>query len=170
MLCLDQGPGARVYDRQYPEDMDSYFVYNYHVIEELKDFKSMFFDHLITPVIHGYLDIQEGCTINSTVFKLILISRRSYLVERRSEGNRYNNIGRRYTTRGLDEDANAANFVETEQILVRRNGEVSSYVQVRVLISSTLCLDPWQHPPQVVPDAYIEIYTQSRNWRGQSIV
>ncbi len=132
MPCLDQGPGARVYDRQYPEDMDSYFVYNYHVIEELKDFKSMFFDHLITPVIHGYLDIQEGCTINSTVFKLILISRRSYLVERRSEGNRYNNIGRRYTTRGLDEDANAANFVETEQILVRRNGEVSSYVQVRV--------------------------------------
>ena len=103
----------------------------------------MFFDHLITPVIHGYLDIQEGCTINSTVFKLILISRRSYLVERRSEGNRYNNIGRRYTTRGLDEDANAANFVETEQILVRRNGEVSSYVQVRVLISSTLYLDPW---------------------------
>ena len=170
MPCLDQGPGARVYDRQYPEDMDSYFVYNYHVIEELKDFKSMFFDHLITPVIHGYLDIQEGCTINSTVFKLILISRRSYLVERRSEGNRYNNIGRRYTTRGLDEDANAANFVETEQILVRRNGEVSSYVQVRVLISSTLCLDPWQYPPQVVPDAYIEIYTQSRNWRGQSIV
>ena len=37
--------------------------------------------------------------------------------------------GTRYFVRGLDTDGNAANFVETEQ-MVWYNGQVASYVQV----------------------------------------
>lgn len=39
--------------------------------------------------------------------------------------------GCRFTKRGLDENGNAANFVETEQILIFADGRISSYVQIR---------------------------------------
>jgi len=39
--------------------------------------------------------------------------------------------GCRFTKRGLDEHGQAANFVETEQILIFPDGKVTSYVQIR---------------------------------------
>ena len=40
-------------------------------------------------------------------------------------------IGTRYNIRGLDDQGEAANFCETEQIIIF-NGEVASYVQVMI--------------------------------------
>ena len=38
--------------------------------------------------------------------------------------------GTRYLSRGLDDDGNVANFVETEQLLIYRD-QVYSFVQIR---------------------------------------
>ncbi|KAJ3254391.1 Phosphatidylinositide phosphatase SAC1 [Boothiomyces macroporosus] len=67
----------------------------------------------ILPVICGF------CHISELNFTYILISRR----------NKYRS-GARYHCRGIDEQANVANFVETEQILVTRDA-IRSYVQTR---------------------------------------
>lgn len=57
--------------------------------------------------------------IGSTIFSLTLISRRSI----------YRN-GRRFNTRGVDEEGHVANFVETEQIIHTKEGMIYSHVQV----------------------------------------
>ena len=58
-------------------------------------------------------------TIEKTSFSLTLISRRSI-----------HRNGRRFNTRGVDEEGNVANFVETEQIIHTRDGQLYSFVQV----------------------------------------
>ena len=71
-----------------------------------------------TPIMHGFITI-ESCFVNGRTFDLALISRRST-----------GRAGTRYNVRGLDSFGDAANYVETEQILVYAR-QVCSVVQTR---------------------------------------
>ena len=72
-------------------------------------------DPYILPVIFGMLEIHPT-TFSGTPLTLALITRRS----------RYR-AGTRYFTRGLDEEGHAANYNETEQILVLNDNNASGY-------------------------------------------
>ena len=82
-------------------------------------FASIFYKDLIPITIFGYIQIVDNILLNSTSFSLTLISRRSI----------YRN-GRRFNTRGVDEEGNVANYVETEQIIHTSDNIVYSHVQV----------------------------------------
>jgi len=89
----------------------------------------------IQPFMSAFVDYRPDCECNSVVvgggeegegggeglkFNILLISRRS----------RYRQ-GCRFTRRGIDEQGNVANFVETEQIILYPNGKITAHVQVR---------------------------------------
>uniref|UniRef100_A0A8C8F9U3 SAC domain-containing protein n=1 Tax=Oncorhynchus tshawytscha TaxID=74940 RepID=A0A8C8F9U3_ONCTS len=63
--------------------------------------------------------VMKPCRINGKIFEWILISRRSCF-----------RAGVRYYVRGIDSEGHAANFVETEQIVLY-NGGRASFVQTR---------------------------------------
>ncbi|KAL7711869.1 Phosphoinositide phosphatase [Entamoeba marina] len=124
-----------------------YFSYTYNLFEPFQSIEnnstsittsnflwnSNFFDTFpsnTTPfhlhILHGFItrrqcSIQPPQPSNSVlkVLEIIIISRRST-----------KRVGRRYYVRGIDENGNVANFVETEQ-LVTVDNKTSSYVQVR---------------------------------------
>lgn len=75
-------------------------------------------DLLLKPIF-GFIKIVPHISIHDITFSLTLISRRSI----------YRN-GRRYNTRGVDEEGNVANFVETEQIVKTNCDDIYSHVQV----------------------------------------
>lgn len=64
--------------------------------------------------------------LNSKTFKFILISRRSA-----------KRPGTRLFCRGIDEEGNVSNFVETEQI-VEYGNDIASFVQVSIDICEIL--------------------------------
>ena len=72
----------------------------------------------LTPIIQGYVgNTQEN--INGKKLRIVLISRRRHAF-----------AGTRFNCRGIDDDGNVANMVETEQI-VFFNGLVYSHTQIR---------------------------------------
>lgn len=74
--------------------------------------------NFITPVSNIWAESKEF-ELSGKQFRLTLISRRSRMRQ-----------GPRYVKRGVDENGDVANFVETEQILRDNDGTVSSYLQV----------------------------------------
>lgn len=72
----------------------------------------------ILPIIQGFVQV-EPSVIGTDCFTLALVSRRS----------RYR-AGTRYKRRGVDENGDCANYVETEQILSFRHHQLS-FTQVR---------------------------------------
>jgi hypothetical protein len=70
------------------------------------------------PVIQGYVEYSSQI-FDGKELEIILISRR-----------RFSMAGTRYNARGLDDDGNVANYVETEQIMSYRNF-IYSFVQIR---------------------------------------
>jgi hypothetical protein len=74
----------------------------------------------IVPITQAYIEIAEDVHVNSQSFKIVYISRRSC---RRQ--------GTRFTMRGIDEEGNVANFVETEHICLFADGRQTSFVQIR---------------------------------------
>ncbi|XP_039948693.1 phosphatidylinositide phosphatase SAC2 isoform X1 [Bactrocera tryoni] len=97
------------------QQSDERFFWNMHMIAELLKFKD---NTWILPVIQGFVQV-EPCVIGNECFTLALVSRRS----------RYR-AGTRYKRRGVDEEGNCANYVETEQILSFRHHHLS-FTQVR---------------------------------------
>lgn len=98
---------------------DSRFFWNFHLAQDLITNGAL--DPLLV-VISGFVQ-SESAQFDRHEVEFTLISRR----DRRRAGVRFH-------TRGLDSDGNAANFVETEQILmVHQNGKyiASSFVQIR---------------------------------------
>ena len=77
-------------------------------------------DEWIVPFMSAYIEHRPDCDVDGTKFTILFISRRSQYRQ-----------GCRFTKRGLDENGNAANFVETEQILLFPDGKITSYVQIR---------------------------------------
>lgn len=74
--------------------------------------------HFIIPVSNIWAE-SKNIELNGKQFQLTLISRRSRMRQ-----------GPRFVKRGVDENGDVANFVETEQILRDDEDTISSYVQV----------------------------------------
>lgn len=98
------------------ERADPQFVWNGHIMRELVQQPEL--GKFCLPVIHGFLSIRS-CTINNKALDYILISRRSVF-----------RAGTRFYVRGLDSKGQAANFVETEQIVLYDEHKCS-FVQTR---------------------------------------
>ncbi|KAF9916688.1 Phosphatidylinositide phosphatase SAC2, partial [Lobosporangium transversale] len=88
------------------QQVDKRFWWNEHLLKDFIDIESPYRLKPI-PIMErsGYVEIEQ-CEIEQQPFMFTLISRRS---RERS--------GLRYQRRGIDEDGNASNFVETEQLL-----------------------------------------------------
>lgn len=116
------------------DEFDSRFIWNRFMIDSLiaecepNIIQLPDLNFWIVPVIQGFFQ-SETCYIDGDKsddsdlefreYQMILISRRSRF-----------RAGTRYKRRGLDEDGNCANYVETEQIF-RYGTHVVSFVQVR---------------------------------------
>ncbi|KAL0961793.1 hypothetical protein UPYG_G00331800 [Umbra pygmaea] len=98
------------------ERADQRFVWNGSLLREFIAQPEL--HKFAIPVIHGFI-VMKPCRINGKIFEWILISRRSCF-----------RAGVRYYVRGIDSEGHAANFVETEQIVLY-NGGRASFVQTR---------------------------------------
>ncbi|KAI9486898.1 MAG: SacI homology domain-containing protein [Benjaminiella poitrasii] len=115
--------------------VDKRFWWNEYLI---RDFITQELDEWIVPIMQGTLQI-EPCQIEGYHFDFILLSRRSK--ER---------AGMRYQRRGVNEDGQVANFVETEQILIFKKDDVNhvaSFIQTRGSIPVFWSQSPYSlHP------------------------
>ncbi|KAM4630283.1 phosphatidylinositol-3-phosphatase SAC1-A isoform 1-T1 [Polymixia lowei] len=98
------------------ERADQRFVWNGNLLRELAAQPEL--HKFALPVVHGFI-VMKPCRINGKIFEWILISRRSCF-----------RAGVRYYVRGIDSEGHAANFVETEQIVLYE-GARASFVQTR---------------------------------------
>ena len=80
------------------------FFWNRYALQEFLDRPEV--SKFTIPILHGFVSI-NSCFVQGRTFDVILISRRSTL-----------RAGTRYNVRGLDGFGDAANFVETEQIMI----------------------------------------------------
>lgn len=132
---------------------DHRFFWNREIVVDLISCEA---NQWIVPFMSAFVECRRDLVLEDTngmlaKFTLLFISRRS----------RYRQ-GCRFTRRGLDESGNAANFVETEQILIFPDGGVSSYVQVRGSIPVK-----WNSPVLMKydPNVYIdEQSSKSEEW------
>lgn len=99
------------------------------------------------PCILGYVFIRST-SLSRSKLDFILVSRKDC---RRP--------GRRFITRGLDREGNAANFVETEHIFVHYDNvgrmKIASYVQTRGSIPLIWSMKPnmkWSPPVKINPN------------------
>lgn len=118
---------------------DDRFFWNKELISDLMKRNA---DEWIVPFMSAYIEIQTDCAVDSQKFALIFISRRSRFRQ-----------GCRFTKRGIDDNGNVANFVETEQVLAFPTGRITSYVQIRGSIPV-----PWSSPVTMkyAPKVYID--------------
>ncbi|KAL1494584.1 hypothetical protein ABEB36_010159 [Hypothenemus hampei] len=110
---------------------DNNFFWNKYMLDSLLKSENPLCDPWILPIIQGYIQI-EDCKVEVgpfmgeedkakqyEIFKLCILSRRSRF-----------RAGTRYKRRGVDDDGEVANYVETEQIITYQSHEVS-FLQVR---------------------------------------
>ena len=94
---------------------DDRFYWNRNMLKDILKLN----DPLWTlPVIKGFVQVEQ-CVIGNECFTLALVSRRSR-----------NRAGTRYKRRGIDDEGNCANYVETEQILSLRQHQIA-FTQIR---------------------------------------
>ncbi|EAR84569.2 SacI-like domain protein (macronuclear) [Tetrahymena thermophila SB210] len=114
-------------DRRYSQSKQlgqfcEIFMWNYYAVQQ--------FYHIlqnkkwVIPIIHGYLEQKNLKSLNSS-FSITIISRRCR-----------HHAGTRFCKRGLNQEGFAANYVETEQIVIdlestHRRPACSSFVQIR---------------------------------------
>eukprot|EP01039_Chlorochromonas_danica_P001549 gene1548-1687_t len=96
---------------------DFRFFWNRDLVQELV---AQRIDEWIVVCMSAFIEIRTDCLIDDIKFHFLLISRRSKFRQ-----------GCRFIKRGIDDNGNAANFVETEQILGFPDGKITSFVQVR---------------------------------------
>jgi hypothetical protein len=92
------------------------FFWNRDMVYELINKRA---DDWIVPFMSGHIEYEAKCQADDDTFDLLFISRRSKFRQ-----------GCRFTKRGVDENGNVANYVETEQILIMSD-RITSYVQIR---------------------------------------
>lgn len=95
---------------------DRRYVWNANICQDF--FYQKIDNKWIVPIIQGYVEY-KSCIFDGKELEMMLISRRRHAM-----------AGTRYLSRGLDDDGNVANFVETEQLLIFRD-QVYSFVQIR---------------------------------------
>lgn len=109
------------------------FIWNNQAI---KNTEKLFGDaSFSTPVMSGFI-----YAIEKTDHTILLISRRSN-----------KRAGTRYWTRGCDKDGYVANFVETEELIIKPN-EILSFVQIRGSIPVR-----WSQYPDLLPQARLRV-------------
>ncbi|OWZ31660.1 phosphatidylinositol phosphate phosphatase [Cryptococcus neoformans c45] len=110
------------------EDFDERFVWNKSLLEPFLDFRkglgeemrqSLDEQAMLIPIIQGFCGSLPIHTGRSSISALGMISRLSW-----------KRAGARFRTRGIDDDGQVANFVETE-VLLALEDVCMSYVQVR---------------------------------------
>jgi len=120
-VTLSQQRLAQLSQRQLKDPIwakaDHRFFWNREVILDLIACEA---DEWIIPFMSAYVEVRPEAVVEDQKFTLLFISRRS----------RYRQ-GCRFTRRGIDEYGYAANFVETEQILIHNDGKITSFIQVR---------------------------------------
>ncbi|KAI8746472.1 phosphatidylinositide phosphatase SAC1, partial [Biomphalaria glabrata] len=95
---------------------DQRFIWNSHALTELSQQPEL--SRFCLPMILGYVSV-NSIKVNGKTLEYVLVSRRSIY-----------RAGTRFNVRGLDLQGQAANFVETEQI-VMHGSDVCSFVQTR---------------------------------------
>jgi hypothetical protein len=96
--------------------MDLRYTWNSNI---LKDFQYQKIKCIWTiPIIQGYIS-QKNLTFQGKPFQITLVSRR-----REARG------GARFYCRGIDDDGNCGNFVESE-VIVKTPTNIHSFVSVR---------------------------------------
>ncbi|XP_055891837.1 phosphatidylinositol-3-phosphatase SAC1-like isoform X1 [Biomphalaria glabrata] len=98
------------------ERADQRFIWNSHALTELSQQPEL--SRFCLPMILGYVSV-NSIKVNGKTLEYVLVSRRSIY-----------RAGTRFNVRGLDLQGQAANFVETEQI-VMHGSDVCSFVQTR---------------------------------------
>eukprot|EP00833_Pecoramyces_ruminatium_P010650 jgi/Orpsp1_1/1184682/evm.model.c7180000090540.1 len=103
---------------------DDRFYWNYFMQKPIRDLAAQYpntgYDEFVLPVICGFCAINPTL-INNQPFVFSIISRRSRF-----------RVGTRYNRRGIDDEGNVANYVETEQyVYIEASKQVYSYVQTR---------------------------------------
>jgi phosphatidylinositol 4-phosphatase len=101
--------------RKESDNRDDRFFWNKHMLSEILKLDDQYWT---LPIIQGFVQVEQ-CVIENECFTLALVSRRSRF-----------RAGTRYKRRGIDEDGNVANYVETEQILSLRQHQIS-FTQIR---------------------------------------
>ncbi|ESN91957.1 hypothetical protein HELRODRAFT_116244 [Helobdella robusta] len=126
---------------------DQRFLWNGFV---LKDLSQQFeLSSFCLPIMLGFISVNT-CSLRGHILKYILISRRSCF-----------RAGTRYNIRGIDDEGNVANFVETEQI-IEFNNIRCSYVQTRgsvPLYWSQLPNLKYKPLPAIIPDDHLKAFT-----------
>jgi len=95
---------------------DQRFVWNSHALSSMMEQSELL--PFCLPIMHGMIKI-VSCFVRGRTFDLMLISRRSN-----------KRAGTRYNVRGVNENGDVANFVETEQIVFYHHN-ICSLVQTR---------------------------------------
>uniref|UniRef100_A0A0N5AP71 Phosphatidylinositol-3-phosphatase SAC1 n=1 Tax=Syphacia muris TaxID=451379 RepID=A0A0N5AP71_9BILA len=133
---------------------DKRFVWNRHLSAPLLAHPEL--HRYVLPVIHGFFGCRR-CVIGTSVFQLVLISRRSIY-----------RAGTRFYMRGSGVDGHSANFVETEQIIQYDKGNdprqryLTAFLQTRGSIPLYWSQKPnlrWQPDPTMKPaDDQVKAY------------
>ena len=121
-LHIDPSTGSPLPPRS---SMENQFVANRKVLGSLlnliqNDNKTLA-SHFVLPCIQGFVGIIEDILIGPSAERISLA-----VISRRSSSR----VGVRFHSRGIDEEGNVSNFVETEQILIHNNS-FQSFTQVR---------------------------------------
>lgn len=113
-----QNQSSASYSKRLPiwERADLRFFWNKFI---QRDFISNQLDDWCTPTIMGFVETKSCGQVCGKLLEIVIISRRSRF-----------RAGTRYNTRGVDDDGNVANFVETEQI-VNIGKYTLAFVQIR---------------------------------------
>jgi len=103
--------------------LDDRFFWNKSLLSDLLSEKEN--SRFIFPLIQGFIKIEsftngEEAPLGQVEFRLCLISRRSRF-----------RLGTRFKRRGIDDEGNVANFVETEQIIDVYDGHTLAFVIIR---------------------------------------
>ncbi|CAF0826250.1 unnamed protein product [Adineta ricciae] len=113
---LHTSSSSEFFSKPFIDRADQRFVWNRHLLDAFISNKSL--TRFTLPVIHGFVAIHK-LSINERSFTYAVISRRST-----------HRAGTRLFIRGIDDNGQVANYVETEQIF--QLDDVScSYVQIR---------------------------------------
>ncbi|KAI8825774.1 Sac phosphatase domain-containing protein [Fimicolochytrium jonesii] len=102
---------------------DERFFWNRYMQRRLIEMSTSRPDHdlsnFILPIMCGFIELKD-ISVNNRRLTFGLITRRSH-----------HRAGTRYHSRGVDDNGNVSNYVETEQIVVTEAGDKTSYVQTR---------------------------------------
>uniref|UniRef100_F6YM78 Phosphatidylinositol-3-phosphatase SAC1 n=2 Tax=Ciona intestinalis TaxID=7719 RepID=F6YM78_CIOIN len=136
---------------------DHRFFWNRHALHDFLDRPEL--SKFTVPFMHGFISI-TSCFVLGRTFDLILVSRRSTL-----------RAGTRYFVRGLDKQGDAANFVETEQVVVYAR-HICSLVQTRGSIPLLWSQRPnlrYKPLPKLVEDRALHLASFKSHFDSQII-